>query len=57
MGVTMSDLSDAIQLLGEERVEEIRAGVSDLLQRVLANQFRYSRKGAESDAESRSRAA
>lgn len=53
----MTDLSDAVHVLGEERVEEIRAGVSDLLQQVLANSNRYSRKGAAAEAESRMKAA
>jgi hypothetical protein len=40
----MSALEDAVLILGEERVAEIRANVDDLLKQVLANRARYARK-------------
>ncbi len=46
----MSDLNDAIQVLGIERVAEIRADVSELLKHVLANRSRYAKRGAASIA-------
>jgi hypothetical protein len=41
----MSDLNDAIQVLGIERVAEIRADVTELLKHVLANRSHYAKRG------------
>lgn len=40
----MSPMSDAIRVLGEERVAEIRACAGELLREVLANRQRYARR-------------
>ncbi|MFA7330446.1 MAG: hypothetical protein WC326_05155 [Candidatus Delongbacteria bacterium] len=40
----MPAMQDAIQVLGEARVAEIRANADDLLRQVLANRERYMRK-------------
>lgn len=52
----MTALHDAIQVLGEARVAEIRANADDLLKHVLANRERYARK-AQSDSDPQRRAA
>jgi len=43
-GGRMPAMQDAIQVLGEARVAEIRANADDLLRQVLANRERYMRK-------------
>jgi hypothetical protein len=49
-GGFMSDLNDAIQVLGIERVAEIRADVTELLNHVLANRSRYAKRGSSAIA-------
>lgn len=40
----MSPFSDAIRVLGEERVAEIRACAGDVLRMVLADRQRFARR-------------
>ncbi len=43
--------NEVVSLLGEEKVAEIRRGVEDLLERVLANGGRYARETDTDDEE------